>query len=105
MGTREVLRPYCRGQAISHTIRVAEHFILSIERHYRHNRAEDLFLIGPAVVRQSFDYRRLDEPSIRTTSIEQSLLAPGKDLSAFLPGEHDVRHYLFEMLFRDDRSD
>src|SRR5690606_20900214 len=68
-----ILRPNRRRKSVSDAVRVADHFVFGVNWHYRHDRAEDLFLIRAAVERQAVDDRWSDKISFRVR-----ILRPGR---------------------------
>src|SRR5215204_6934407 len=112
MCTRKIFGPDRCRQSVSYRICVAQNFFLGVERHHRDDRAEYLFLVRAALVRQAFDNDRFHEVSISApirNSGEAALysrvsihphagISAGKDGPALGSCEIDIRHDLVEML-------
>lgn len=111
MSAGKVFGPERCGEAIADAVCVSEDFLFGIKRHDGHDRAEDLFLIGAAIVGQPLDDGRLDKPTRRFRILDFGFwilhyplstihwLTSGQHRSAFGLGEVDVGEDLLEMLF------
>ncbi len=74
------------------------------ERHDRNDRAEDLLLVGQAVVRQAGDNSRLIEVALAATLGEplgRRRMAAAEDLAAFVAGQIDVVLGLLQLVVRN----
>src|SRR3954462_11021152 len=100
----DVARPEAGGQAVVRAVGHLDRVIFIIERRDCDDRAEDLFEVGAARVRQTGDDGRLEEEPVATPRVwRRRELAAASDLAAFGLGQFDVAEDLVQVRARGDR--
>src|SRR2546423_6434815 len=103
MGAVQILRPNTRREAVVAVVRVANHFVLAVERSDRDDGTEDLLAVCPAGNGKIGENRGRKEITL-TTPVADRLrdFAAQRDLAAFFLREIDVELHLVELRLAHD---